>query len=78
MNTLRRRLDIFRLKRLWPGVWLAMSAASLLIYALVDWRTRAAIQDLIVTASFAAEESVVPGEQIELRRSRSLQPSKAG
>jgi hypothetical protein len=76
MYQLRRRLNIFRLKQLWPGAWLAMGAASLLTCALIDWRTRAAIQDLTVTASFAAEQSVAPGEHIKLRLSRSLRPSE--
>src|SRR5262245_12162946 len=50
--------------------------ASLPACAFIERRTRAANQDLIVTASFAAETPVTPGEQIEFRLSRGLQPSE--
>ncbi len=71
-----RNNDQRRLKRLWLGAWLAAGAAGLLVCAFIDWRTRAAIQDLTVTTSFANENPVTPGEQIELRLSRPLQPSE--
>src|SRR5262245_54422305 len=69
------RINIQRM-RTRPGVWLAPIIAGALVCASIEWRTRAAVQDLTVTASFAAESPVTPQEQIEFKLSRGLEPSE--
>ena len=72
------KLTLRNIRRMmtWPGLWQGPIVAILVTCAFIEWRTHAAIQDLTVTSSFAAEIPVTPNEQIELRLSRGLQPSE--